>query len=137
LAKRYKVADTDEKVRRYEMPQNAVTVSTKMLARSFLKQFSLKIQEVPKDYVEVDERERRPGNENRKWEEEQLAAALIKYGARDKKASADEYDLLLDDRIDFAKALRIPGQNEVRAARTLRLYARYNCTERSSRSQRT
>lgn len=58
------------------------------------------------DYVEVDERERLPHSEQRKWEQEQMASAVYKFGAKG-AAAAEEYELLLDDQIEFIQALRM------------------------------
>jgi pre-mRNA-splicing factor ATP-dependent RNA helicase DHX16 len=63
-------------------------------------------------YVEVDEREKAPHYEQRKWEEEQMSSAVFRFGARDKDKSHDrsqEYELVLDDEIEFIQALRMPG----------------------------
>lgn len=63
-------------------------------------------------YVEVDERERAPHYEQRKWEEEQMSSAVFRFGARDKDKAGEnkqEYELVLDDEIEFIQALRMPG----------------------------
>lgn len=63
-------------------------------------------------YVEVDEREKAPHYEQRKWEEEQMSSAVFRFGARDKDKTNEknrEYDLVLDDEIEFIQALRMPG----------------------------
>lgn len=62
------------------------------------------------DYVEVDELEKVPQSEQRKWEKEQMASAVFSFGAKD-KATKDEYDLLLEDQIEFIQALQMPGKN--------------------------
>lgn len=52
----------------------------------------------------MDEREKQPNSEQKKWEAEQLASAMFKFGAKD--ASKDEeYELLLEDQIEFIQAL--------------------------------
>lgn len=62
------------------------------------------------DYLEVDELERLPHSEQRKWEQEQMASAVFSFGAKDKAARAqDEYELLMEDQIEFIKALQMPG----------------------------
>lgn len=64
-------------------------------------------------YVEVDEREKVPHYEQRKWEEEQMSSAVFRFGARDKaeknRDKGQEYELVLDDEIEFIQALRMPG----------------------------
>lgn len=59
------------------------------------------------DYVEVDEREKLPNSEQKKWEAEQLQSAIFKFGSRD--AKANEYELLLEDEIEFVQVLRVEG----------------------------
>lgn len=64
-------------------------------------------------YVEVDEREKVPHYEQQKWEEEQMSSAVFRFGARDKaeknRERGQEYELVLDDEIEFIQALRMPG----------------------------
>lgn len=65
------------------------------------------------DYVEVDEREKLPNSEQKKWEAEQLSSALFKFGARNAKPSdANEYELLLEDEIEFVQVLRMDGSKD-------------------------
>lgn len=61
--------------------------------------------------MEVDENERQPNSEQKKWEAEQLASARFQFGAKDAKAQ-EEYELLLDDQIDFIQALTIDGSKD-------------------------
>lgn len=63
------------------------------------------------DYVEVDENEKFPNSEQKKWEAEQLASAMYQFGAKDAKAQ-EEYELLLEDQIDFIQALTMEGSKE-------------------------
>ncbi|VDP43328.1 unnamed protein product [Soboliphyme baturini] len=95
LAKEYKKAGDIEKAERYYMPVEAKNVSRR--------------------YVEVDTRELGPGGEQRKWEEEKLMNALIKFGAQDAKQKRrdGEFELVLEDTVDFVKALQMPGNVEV------------------------
>ena len=75
-------------------------------------------------YVEVDEREKAPHYEQRKWEEEQMSSAVFRFGARDKDKTSEEkheYELVLDDEIEFIQALRMPGsktEEDVRFSRS-------------------
>lgn len=62
------------------------------------------------DYIEVDELEKIPQSEQKKWEKEQMASAVFSFGSKDKSSTKqDEYDLLIEDQIDFIQALRMPG----------------------------
>lgn len=62
-------------------------------------------------YEEVDEKERVPNSEQRKWEEEQMGFATLKFGAKDarKRRKQKEYEIILDDEIEFVQALKMPG----------------------------
>uniref|UniRef100_A0A1I7XSZ9 RNA helicase n=1 Tax=Heterorhabditis bacteriophora TaxID=37862 RepID=A0A1I7XSZ9_HETBA len=62
---------------------------------------------IPTEYVE--EVEDRPGGDGAKWENEQLLASMLHYGAKDAKSKQEEYELLLDEKIDFVAALQMPG----------------------------
>ncbi len=46
----------------------------------------------------------------RKWEQEHISSALFKLGAKDSKVQ-EKYDIILDDEIEFMKALTQPGSN--------------------------
>ncbi|XP_055858285.1 pre-mRNA-splicing factor ATP-dependent RNA helicase DHX16 [Episyrphus balteatus] len=92
IAKEHEKARELERVQRYRMPQD------------------MKKGE-KEDYVEVDEREKLPNFEQKKWEQEQLASAMFQFGAKDAKAK-EEYELLLDDQIDFIQALTMEGSKE-------------------------
>lgn len=62
------------------------------------------------EYIEIDEREKLPNSEQKKWEAEQLASAVFKFGAKDGGTSKqDDYELLLEDQIEFIQALTIDG----------------------------
>jgi len=56
-------------------------------------------------YEEVDEKEKAPNYEQKKWEEEHLFSAQLRFGAKDAKErykeKAKNYELLLDDEIEF------------------------------------
>ncbi|XP_058825732.1 pre-mRNA-splicing factor ATP-dependent RNA helicase DHX16 [Topomyia yanbarensis] len=89
IAKEHEKARELERVQRYHMPKD------------------IKKGE-KEEYVEVDEREKMPNSEQKKWEAEQLASAVYKFGSKDAKQQ-EEYELLLDDQIDFVQALRLDG----------------------------
>lgn len=59
------------------------------------------------DYVEVDELEKVPHSEQKKWEQEQMASAQFSFGTKGLKT--DEYELLLEDQIEFIQALQMPS----------------------------
>uniref|UniRef100_A0A182Q239 RNA helicase n=1 Tax=Anopheles farauti TaxID=69004 RepID=A0A182Q239_9DIPT len=64
-------------------------------------------------YVEVDERERMPHSEQKKWEAERLASATYQFGAKDaKKVQQEEYDLVLEEQINFVEVLKMDGTKE-------------------------
>ncbi|KAH9388138.1 putative pre-mRNA-splicing factor ATP-dependent RNA helicase dhx16 [Tyrophagus putrescentiae] len=61
-------------------------------------------------YVEVDDTEKAPNAEQRKWEDERQRSALLHFGAKDAKdarGAAKQYDLLTEEvpMIDFVAAL--------------------------------
>lgn len=56
----------------------------------------------------MDEREKQPNSEQKKWEAEQLASAMFKFGAKDASKNED-YELLLEDQIEFVQALTLEG----------------------------
>lgn len=89
IAKEHEKARELERVQRYHMPA----------------------KDKKEEYVEVDESEKFPNSEQKKWEAEQLASAMYQFGAKDAKAQ-EEYDLLLDDQIDFIQALTMEGSKE-------------------------
>lgn len=53
-----------------------------------------------------------PHSEQQKWEQEQIKSAFFKFGAKDAKSQDNEYDLLLDEQIDFIQALQLEGNKE-------------------------
>ncbi|XP_025112674.1 pre-mRNA-splicing factor ATP-dependent RNA helicase DHX16-like [Pomacea canaliculata] len=92
LAKEHKAAKEIERVNRYFLPEE-----------------DMKPQE---KYVE-DATEKGPNYEQRRWEEEHLHAAMMKFGARDasekSKQSSKKYEVIMDDEIEFVQALKLPG----------------------------
>lgn len=91
IAKDHEKARELERVQRYRMPEN------------------IKKGE-KEEYYEVDEREKLPNSEQKKWEAEQLASAVYKFGAKDaSKQQDEEYELLLEDQIDFIQAITLDG----------------------------
>lgn len=88
LAQEHEKARELEHVQRYHMPQDLGKGSKS-------------------DYVEVDELEKVPHSEQKKWEQEQMASAQFSFGSKTSKT--DEYELLLEDQIEFIQALHLPG----------------------------
>ncbi|KAK6040202.1 helicase protein [Cooperia oncophora] len=80
-----------------------------------------KVKSIPTEYVEEAEEVRHgeafpPAlvNVSRltatpSGEHEQLLASMLHYGAKDAKSKQEEFELLLDDKIDFIQALQMPG----------------------------
>uniref|UniRef100_A0A182QIP3 RNA helicase n=1 Tax=Anopheles farauti TaxID=69004 RepID=A0A182QIP3_9DIPT len=93
IAREHDKARELERVQRYRMPQD------------------IKKGE-KQEYVEVDERERQPHSEQRKWESDQLASASYKFGAKDAKSQQKEYELLLEEQIGFVAAFKMDGTKE-------------------------
>ena len=100
LAKEHKKAGDIEKAQRYTMPDD-VKVRSKT---------------VPDKYVELDEREKQPHSEQRVWEDARMATAQWSFGARDARQKLKEkgklkedYDLLLEDQIDFVQMTQLEG----------------------------
>lgn len=60
----------------------------------------------------MDDREKLPNSEQKKWEAEQLASAMYKFGAKDGASKANEYELLLEDQIEFIQALTLEGSKQ-------------------------
>ena len=60
-------------------------------------------------YGEADEKEAAPGYEQKQWEEKHTAAGTLRFGAKDAKeknaVKEKQYDILLDDEIEFIQVL--------------------------------
>ena len=71
-------------------------------------------KQVDSHYEEVDEKEKLPNSEQRKWEEEQMSFAQFRFGAKDagKKKKTKEYEIILDEQIEFVQALALPGNQK-------------------------
>ncbi|XP_066983091.1 pre-mRNA-splicing factor ATP-dependent RNA helicase DHX16 [Macrobrachium rosenbergii] len=93
LAKDYDKVREAENVQRYVMPEEGASVDDK--------------------YVEVDERENKHGFEQKKWEEDQMRGTSLSFGAKDKAVKYQEhekeYNLVLEDEIEFIKSLPLEG----------------------------
>lgn len=114
IAKEHEKARNLERIQRYHMPRDlkrgekgegGVNVGSFILLSYCYPSVYLKFAE---EYVEVDEFEKLPNSEQHKWEAEQLASARFQFGAKDAKAK-EEYELLLEDQIDFIQALTLEG----------------------------
>jgi pre-mRNA-splicing factor ATP-dependent RNA helicase DHX16 len=70
---------------------------------------------MPDRYVEIDDREKQPHSEQKVWEDARMATAQWNFGARDakqrlqKRGKIHDYDLLLDDTIDFIQTNQLAG----------------------------
>nr|XP_053629982.1 pre-mRNA-splicing factor ATP-dependent RNA helicase DHX16-like [Cherax quadricarinatus] len=93
LAKDYDKVREAENVQRYVMPEEGASVDDK--------------------YIEVDEREKKRGYDQKKWEEDQMRGTSLSFGARDKakkyQEQEKEYNLVLEDEIEFIKSLPLAG----------------------------
>lgn len=108
LAKEHEKARELENVQRYHMPRD--------LGKG-----------EKGEYVEVDENERLPHSEQQKWEQEQIKSAFFKFGAKDAKAT-NEYDLLLDEQIDFIQALKMEGSEDKKEKSEISEYQKIRMT---------
>ncbi|KAK4018855.1 pre-mRNA-splicing factor ATP-dependent RNA helicase DHX16 [Daphnia magna] len=97
LAKEHDKARELELVQRYHMPDDK------------------RDKAMPDRYVEIDDREKQPHSEQRIWEDARMATAQWNFGARDakqrlqEKGKVHDYDLLLDDTIDFVQTNQLAG----------------------------
>jgi pre-mRNA-splicing factor ATP-dependent RNA helicase DHX16 len=96
IAKEHENARELERVQRYHMPRDLNKKGDK------------------EEYVEVDARENMPNSEQKKWEADQLKSAVYKFGSKDAKyqQQQEEYDLLLENTIDFIQSIRIDGTKD-------------------------
>ncbi|XP_050515877.1 pre-mRNA-splicing factor ATP-dependent RNA helicase DHX16 [Diabrotica virgifera virgifera] len=92
LAQEHEKARELERVQRYHMPRDLGKDSTA-------------------DYIEVDDLEKVPQSEQKKWEKDQMASAVFKFGAKD-GIKKEEYELVLEDQIQFIQALQMPGVSD-------------------------
>lgn len=62
----------------------------------------------------VEEESGAPGEEQRRWEEAQLGAAALKFGARDAASQEPKYQLVLEEEetIEFVRAAQLQGDEE-------------------------
>ncbi|XP_013406683.1 pre-mRNA-splicing factor ATP-dependent RNA helicase DHX16 [Lingula anatina] len=93
LAKEHRRAGDVEKVNRYYMPTG---------------------DEKPENRFVEDENEKGLNYEQKRWEEEQLHAATLKFGAKDAKAKKKEkeYDFVMDEEIEFIQAIPMAGTRD-------------------------
>lgn len=90
LAREHDRARDLEKVERYHIPK----------------------EDEEQKYVEVDDIEKAPNAEQRKWEEERLGIAKLRFGAKDATDKRNQnYDLLVDAEIEFVQSLSLDGTN--------------------------
>lgn len=120
LAKAHERAGEMEKIERYHMPEEQRNKN--------------KLNE---KYVEIDDKEKGPNYEQRKWEEEQMVSAQMRFGARDAKAKYREkeklYEYILDDQIQFVQALSMAGSHKTTEAEEVSEYERKKMTIQETR----
>ena len=103
LAKQHRTAGDKQKADHYFIPKDDVK---------------------PSEKYEEDEVDKGPNYEQKRWEEDHVGAALMRFGARDAKQKAKEkkavkeYDMIMDEEIEFVQALQMPGTRKVREITT-------------------
>ncbi|THD19419.1 Pre mRNA splicing factor ATP dependent [Fasciola hepatica] len=65
----------------------------------------------PDDKYMEEDKDKAVYDEGKRWEQEHMSSALYSFGARDKTQKQEKYELVLEDEIDFLKALTRPGAN--------------------------
>lgn len=60
-----------------------------------------------------EESEKVPLTEQEKWEKEQMSSGVYKFGVA-KRQEKEEYDLLIDNQIEFLLNAKLPGTDDVR-----------------------
>lgn len=94
LAKEHKSAGDVDKINRYYIPKE---------------------DEKPSDKYMEEDGPKGPNSEQLKWEEQHVGAALMSFGAKDSKQKAREknkvkdYEVIMDEEIEFVQALQLPG----------------------------
>lgn len=56
------------------------------------------------------ETDKAPTTEQQKWEEEQMSSAVYKFGA--KRQEKEQYELLIDNQIEFIQTANLPGTRD-------------------------
>lgn len=69
-------------------------------------------QKEDEKYEEIDEKEKMPHYEQKKWEEEQMQSAMYRFGAKE-GIKKEDYDFVFDEQIEFIQALQMPGTKEL------------------------
>lgn len=107
LAKEHRKAGEKQKADHYYMPKDDVK---------------------PTEKYEEDDTEKGPNYEQKRWEEDHVGAAIMRFGARDAKEKAREkksvkdYDVIMDEEIEFIQALQMPGTRKVKIVPSLAVY---------------
>ncbi|KAK7575545.1 hypothetical protein V9T40_011831 [Parthenolecanium corni] len=60
-------------------------------------------------YEEVDENEKVPHYEQKKWEQDQMSSAVFRFGAKNREDEQKAYDLILENQIEFVNPINISG----------------------------
>lgn len=85
IAKEHEKARELERIQRYHMPRDikkGETGQQKIFANLNSLILTVKLLHIIGEYIEVDEREKLPHHEQKKWEQEQMASAVYKFGSR-------------------------------------------------------
>jgi len=68
-------------------------------------------QDIKDDQMEYEmEVDKAPITEQQKWEEEQMSSAVYKFGA--KRKEKEQYELLIDNQIEFIQTANLPGTHD-------------------------
>lgn len=120
---------TEKEKRDYEYKQNVLRLAKEHDKASEIEQkrkYFIPSEDAQpgNDYVEVDESEQQFNSEQRKWEEERLNLAKLSFGAKDKAKhqKQKDYKLLLDEEVDFIKALTLFDEEQLEKRPKVDLY---------------
>nr|SZF06460.1 putative pre-mRNA-splicing factor ATP-dependent RNA helicase DHX16 [Psoroptes ovis] len=81
-----------------------------------IQRYHIPSEEQIEEYRDVDEGDKATNSEQKKWEEERLGNAVLRFGAKDAKQlnQSKQYDLIVDGiEIDFVKALTLAGDDDI------------------------
>lgn len=57
----------------------------------------------------MDENEKVPHYEQKKWEQDQMSSAVFRFGAKNREDEQKAYDLILENQIEFVNPINISG----------------------------
>lgn len=65
----------------------------------------------------MDEQEKLPNSEQKKWESDKFSSAMYKFGSKDAtRKQQEEYELLLEDQIEFIQAMTIKDEKKEKSS---------------------